>query len=1260
MPTALERLAEIRGAATAPQTALERLAEIRGTGTAVPSPELQPQPADVTGVDPSFATADRTPFGLQDFDPRGSFGILPEGSTEAVIQAQRQAFSRQFPGLVPQAFEKEPFDPAASTLQNTRALILNAARGLIELPAGVGTMALEDPIATAGELAAFAPSEAENAANALGFSLLTSPVTRMEFFPSRDTPERTEQARERIFQSPEALALAALPFAKAGVGAIKGKARPFGIKEAADDFRARAGELPLEREIVADTRPTVPLETPESVPQLQPVTQPIPKPTRDLPAPGEVIEPGRIQAKPPVEVPEVAPPPVTPVKAPPRVPVDLPDARVKQGLAEQPAQPVARQRPVTPVTEPTKAPVVKVPVEAAKPGDVIGLNKAEQNRIRETTGLAQLEPAERKTWERTLSEAKEGGLDQTALETAAQVNKRNRPISDAEHAGMVLKAAELATEYDASIKTASDLIKKGDIAEARVERSKSEVILDQIDVLTEGTRAGRREAARSLSIGRMMINRQDYSLAKVMQRARVAKGAKLSEKESAQIQQLTEKHSSLEKKLKEVEAQNEKLVAEREQAQADKIAATTRTQVQARVKSDKAIKRLGKQRESIKKDLAALGFRLNDITGVTAEGSFLIGKLAVNYIKEGAKTLEQVVQQVRSDLPEITSRDVHRALIARNPKIQAKARTEVGKRVAQLKTQSRLLIDIDNAGRGIFKKPGERPVQPFEIRRLQRTLTKLRTEAYRSGLDASRLEKAIQKINDLQDQLANQFRPVRKGKLIETPELASAKGKIREIQQLMRTTDELARLREQLRNNQFEVKKELLPKKISPELDRAQVEVKIARKEVQGAVSELAPRTIKSTAVEAADVLRTLKATLDVSGTLRQGFISTVSHPIIGSKSFGKSVKAMFSKFSSEQIDNAIRSVDHHYIREKSGLYLSPVGEGVKLSLREESFRGQLIQRFPIIGDLVKGSERHMLTYLNLMRSEIFDSFLAKRPNATHAELSAFANWINVTTGRGALGRASAIGGELGFLFFAPRFAVSRIQTGFSFARAMRLPRVRKEVLRDMTAVAVTGATVLGLGKMAGLEVGDDPRESDFGKIKVGNTKIDIWAGYQQPMRVLWRIGLATTDRVGFTGKQLTAFEKNVDPVELFQRFARYKVSPIINIPAELSIGRTVVGEETTPLETAGRALLPIVVEDIREAFQDAGFNRVALVAPLAAFGVGTNTFKDSESRTRRDIKKAIREGNHAAAKAKQWEWNIENPGRQISDHISAPPDTTK
>ncbi|MCK5601808.1 hypothetical protein KAR91_08070, partial [Candidatus Pacearchaeota archaeon] len=590
-----------------------------------------------------------------------------------------------------------------------------------------------------------------------------------------------------------------------------------------------------------------------------------------------------------------------------------------------------------------------------------------------------------------------------------------------------------------------------------------------------------------------------------------------------------------------------------------------------------------------------------------------------------------------------------------------KARTDVSKRVAQLKTRNRLLLEIENAEKGIFKKRIERPVQPFEIRRLQRTLTKLRSEAYRSGLDATRLEKAIQKINDLQDQLANQFRPVRKRKLVETPELASAKGKIREIQQLMRTTDELARLREQLRNNQFEVSKKLLPKKISPEMERAQIDLKIARKEVQGAISDMAPLTFKKGAVELADTFRTLKATLDVSGTLRQGFISTVSHPFLAAKTFPKSVQAIFSKFTSEQIDNAIRSVPHHYIREKSGLYLSPVGAGkIKLSTREEAFRGQMIQRVPIIGHLVKGSERHMLTYLNLIRSEVFDQFLAKNPNATHAELSAMASIINVTTGRGNLGRASAIGSELGFLAFAPRFAVSRIQTPWYYAKGLKLPRVRREVIRDMTSVATTGATILGLAEMAGFEVGDDPRESDFGKIRVGNTRIDIWAGYQQPMRLLWRVGLSGTDRVGFTGKQLSEFEKRADPVELFGRFARYKIAPSINIPIELLTGRTVVGEPTTPSEAAVRALFPIVVEDIREAFQDAGFSRVKLVAPLAALGVGTNTFTDSESRVRRDIKRALRDGNYGAAKAKQWEWNIENPGRQITDNIFAPPDTTK
>ena len=61
-----------------------------------------------------------------------------------------------------------------------------------------------------------------------------------------------------------------------------------------------------------------------------------------------------------------------------------------------------------------------------------------------------------------------------------------------------------------------------------------------------------------------------------------------------------------------------------------------------------------------------------------------------------------------------------------------------------------------------------------------------------------------------------------------------------------------------------------------------------------------------------------------------------------------------------------------------------------------------------------------MTTYLNLLRTAAFDQFVAANPNATQAELKAWAAFVNVASGRGDLGRAAAISGELSTVIFSP------------------------------------------------------------------------------------------------------------------------------------------------------------------------------------------------------------------------------------------------
>ena len=371
-------------------------------------------------------------------------------------------------------------------------------------------------------------------------------------------------------------------------------------------------------------------------------------------------------------------------------------------------------------------------------------------------------------------------------------------------------------------------------------------------------------------------------------------------------------------------------------------------------------------------------------------------------------------------------------------------------------------------------------------------------------------------------------------------------------------------------------------------------------------------------------------------------------HPIVTSKAFGKAFVSTFSKHKAEQIDYAIRRMDQHYLREKSGLHLSEFGVGAKLAKREEYFMAQVIERVPVIGHIVQASNRNMATFLNLMRVAVFDQYAIKYPNAPQAVLTKWANLVNVASGRGDLGRFKAVANELSVGLFAPRFAVSRPQTPYLMLKYLKDPHLRKEIAQDMVALISLGTTTLALAKLAGLEVGDNPREADFGKIRVGDTRIDIWAGYQQPARLVAKLGIAVGDRTGISGKKLAESEKDFNPIDAVGRFAAYKLAPSITVPTELMTGESMVGEPRTVPKTAAHAVMPMVYEDIMDAYREGGYPRAGLSAGLSFFGVSVNTYGDSKSRVRRDIKNDMRKGDFTNARTKAYQWNMEHPDRRI------------
>lgn len=881
-------------------------------------------------------------------------------------------------------------------------------------------------------------------------------------------------------------------------------------------------------------------------------------------------------------------------------------APVAGGIA---AQPPVKVQPVK--TPPPKKPAVKVAVATPEPKKpAIVLTKAESVRVRKAFDLDKLPDAERKPIEESLNQAKRDKHDITAFETATEVVSNPRPLSDAEQAGISLKVTELAEQRDVITKQVSDLTERGDGWAAKKARERADAIDAQVDVLTAAYDYGGTELGRAMNLRKFGIDRESMKLTAVLQRGREAHGGKLKGKATQEFERLTSRHSKIEKELMDMRVKHGKMAPEYERLLAEKV---TRIENQRAAQNKRTIKKrksIYAERDDIKKQLVGLGFQVKDVTGLTTEGSYLVGKLANTYIQEGAITLNGVVRRIMADLPNVNERDVYQSLVARAPKTQAKAMSEAQQRVLRLKRQARLLVDIENAEKGLFQKRGvgKKSARP-EIKVLQKQLAQLRKSAWASGIESKKLERAMNTLDELQDQLGSHYKDLKKTPL-DRGSIESVRTKLKQVRRALRVDEDLTSLNKQLDSGDFIIKERPVAKKLPVELERKELELIRARKDIRAAIRNLQPMTTRQKIGEGFNFLRTMKATSDLSATLRQSLALSARRPVTAVKVFGRSLKAFGSTYKAEQIDRAIRAHPNHYLREKAGLFLAEF-EGVRLTAREEMFMSNWAHKIPGYGRLVKASDRHMVSHINLMRASAFDQFMDAVPNATTKEMKAWADFVNVASGRGNLSVGKA-GEALSAVLFAPRFAWSRVEYPFMLKKHWSNPRVRKEIAKDQVAMAGLFASTLTLASLAGAEVELNPRGSDFGKIKVGDTRYDIAAGFLQPMRYLLRFPARGLDVMGVTGKHLPESEKKFLPMDDILRLISYKAAPSVTLTDALIRGKfSFGGGEVTPVNVAYRGFSPIVAEAIYDAWRDRESPaKLASIALGEGLGLGVTSYR--------------------------------------------------
>lgn len=371
--------------------------------------------------------------------------------------------------------------------------------------------------------------------------------------------------------------------------------------------------------------------------------------------------------------------------------------------------------------------------------------------------------------------------------------------------------------------------------------------------------------------------------------------------------------------------------------------------------------------------------------------------------------------------------------------------------------------------------------------------------------------------------------------------------------------------------------------------------------------------------IDALNIPRATLASFDLSFPLRQGIILLPGHPKQWAKSFGQMIKAgrpgAKGKRYARHLEDIAESSRYATLRRNAKLDITEWGLA-GISAREEPFLSSWAELIPG----VKWAERTFTTMSNQLRINVFDDIARNWESAgmswsSHPEeYTRLAAFLNHATGRGTIpARYAKITPELNATFFSPRFQISRPQVVYDAFVSLKNPAARKVIIGDTVKFVGTGtATLWLLSQIEGVEVELDPRSSDFGKVRYGDTRYDFWAGYSQIARLIAQAAAAQQKATG------TDQLYNISPAEVINRYVRTKLSPPAGLTWDVLTGQTFLGEEMVFEETfigkeALKRTVPMVMQDIYDAIRFQGLDgALPITSTTAFFGVSVGTWEPS------------------------------------------------
>ncbi len=363
-------------------------------------------------------------------------------------------------------------------------------------------------------------------------------------------------------------------------------------------------------------------------------------------------------------------------------------------------------------------------------------------------------------------------------------------------------------------------------------------------------------------------------------------------------------------------------------------------------------------------------------------------------------------------------------------------------------------------------------------------------------------------------------------------------------------------------------------------------------------------------------VFKSIKASMDMSYALRQGFKILTKSPGRWKESFEQAWKVWKNVNSKEKMTAVMNDFKARYLAHPH--YEMLVNDGkLAFGAVEDFFPSTLSQKIPAVGNIFKGSDEAFTIFSQSARFGLASDMIEKQLKIKAAqgiqglskqEVKDIATLANSITGRGGLGKLEAASGILNRLFFSARFIRSQADTFLMPFNPAVTPFVRAEAQKHTAATLASIAGLIAVASLFG-DVETDPRSSAFGKVKLSNnTSVDLTAGLGSLIVLATKIGTGES-KSARTGKitDLRGDQYGAPTVtDTLKDWAKNKLAPAPGQIANILDGKDFSGEKPTLQNTITGTAVPISIENIIELMQTE--EGAVIVAAWVADALGMST----------------------------------------------------